>query len=66
VIPENMITTAIRPASLQEESRLTPSAPTPRKRMNEITRINKGAMSVLLAATPAPSREILPHATVAA
>src|SRR5918993_1019472 len=42
----NMIATAIRPASLQEESRLTPSDPIPRKRMNETTRMNKGAMSV--------------------
>src|SRR5829696_2216287 len=42
----NMIATAIRPASLQAESRLTPSDPTPRKRMNEITRMNKGAMSI--------------------
>src|SRR5918998_4386967 len=48
-VNRNMITRAKRPASLQEESSLTPSAPKPRRRMNEITRTNSDTMCLLSA-----------------
>src|SRR3712207_9039770 len=44
-----MITKARRPASLQEERRLTPIQPKPRRRMNEITRTNRDTMCLLSA-----------------
>src|SRR5215210_5208510 len=45
-VNRNMITRARRAASLQEESRLTPSAPNPRRTMDEMTRTNKDIMWV--------------------
>src|SRR5918998_3722044 len=48
-VNRNMITKAMRPASLQEESRLTPSAPKPRRRMNETTRTKRDTMCFLSA-----------------
>src|SRR5918995_4546218 len=41
-----MIIRARRAASLQEESRLTPSAPNPRRTMDDTTRTNKDIMCV--------------------
>jgi hypothetical protein len=46
-VNRNMITKAERPASLQEERRLTPSQPKPRRRMNEISRTNRDTMCLL-------------------
>src|SRR3712207_8990010 len=40
-VNRNMITKARRPASLQEERRLTPSAPKPRTAMNEIAKTDR-------------------------
>src|SRR5918998_4520604 len=48
-VNRNMIAKAPRPAALQEESRLTPSKPTPRRMMNEATRTNKDTMCLLSA-----------------
>src|SRR5918994_5285748 len=49
-VNRNMIATARRPASLHEESLLTPSKPIALKTRNEITRMNRGAIVVLLSA----------------
>src|SRR4028119_614675 len=46
-VNRNMITSAMRPASLQEESRLIPSPPKPRRTINETTRTNKDIMCLL-------------------
>src|SRR3712207_4065612 len=43
-VKTNMITRPARAASLQEESRLTPSQSAPRRRMDEITRTKTGAI----------------------
>src|SRR5918993_3563847 len=53
-VNKNMITKARRPASLQEESRFTPSAPKPRRRMNEVMRMNKDIMCLLSAGARNP------------
>src|SRR4028118_2149756 len=45
-VNRNMIARARRAASLQEESRLTPSAPKPLRMMNEIARTNRDIMRV--------------------
>src|SRR5918998_392013 len=59
-VNRNMITSAMRPASLQEESRLTPSAPNPRRTMNEVTRTNDDIMCLLSAgATYLPSAYVV-------
>src|SRR5918995_678632 len=46
-VNRNIITKAPRPASLQEESCLTPSHPTPLKRRNETTRTKRDVMRLL-------------------
>src|SRR4028118_9232 len=46
-VNRNMITKAERPASLQEERRLTPSQPKPRRKTNEISRTNRDTMCLL-------------------
>src|SRR4028118_1622677 len=48
-VNRNMIARAMRPASLQEESRLRPSAPKPRRTMNEMTKTNREIMCLLSA-----------------
>src|SRR5918995_7378932 len=48
-VKRNIITKAPRPATLQEESRLTPSNPIPRRSRNEIARTNKDSMCLLSA-----------------
>src|SRR5918994_5418809 len=64
-VNRNMITRAMRPASLQEESRFTPSAPKPRRTMNEMTKTNREIMSVLSVGGAVLSRFLrkltLPH-----
>src|SRR4028118_2143757 len=45
-VNRNIIASAMRPATFQEESRSTPSSPTPRRRRDEIIRTNRDTMCV--------------------
>src|SRR5918994_2563164 len=55
-VNRNMIATARSPAAFHEERRLTPSSPTALRTRNEITRMNRGAIYVLLSARTAVYR----------
>src|ERR687893_1129169 len=45
-VNRNMITNPPRPATLQEDSRVTPSNPNPRRKREETRRTNKDTMGV--------------------
>src|SRR5918995_3096375 len=55
-VNRNMIATARSPAAFHEESLLTPRKPTALRTRNEITRMNRGAIYVLLSARTAVYR----------